>query len=53
MPDEDGYFDEPVAANYDEDANEMFSAEVVNPTAASSSKSACRISGDCRTASDT
>ena len=32
MPDDDGYFGEPVAANYDEDANEMFAPEIVNPT---------------------
>jgi SAM-dependent methyltransferase len=32
MNDEDGYFGEPVAAAYDEDENEMFSPEVVNPT---------------------
>ena len=28
----DGYFDEPVAKDYDEDSNEMFQPDVVNPT---------------------
>jgi SAM-dependent methyltransferase len=32
MQDEDGHFDEPVAATYDADTNEMFALEVVNPT---------------------
>lgn len=32
MPDEDGYFGEPVAATYDESSNEMFQPEVVGPT---------------------
>lgn len=32
MPDEDGYFGEPVAARYDESSNEMFQPEVVGPT---------------------
>ena len=32
MPDEDGYFGEPVAAHYDENSNEMFRPEVVDPT---------------------
>lgn len=32
MTGHDGYFDEPVAATYDEDSNEMFQPEVVNPT---------------------
>jgi SAM-dependent methyltransferase len=32
MPDEDGYFGEPVAAKYDESSNEMFQPEVVGPT---------------------
>lgn len=32
MTDPDGYFGEPVAANYDEGANTMFRPEVVDPT---------------------
>jgi SAM-dependent methyltransferase len=32
MTDPDGQFNEPVAATYDEDSNEMFAPEVVNPT---------------------
>ena len=32
MNDEDGYFGEAVAANYDDDADPMFAAEVVDPT---------------------
>ena len=32
MTDEDGQFNEPVAASYDQDADEMFAPGVVNPT---------------------
>ena len=32
MNDEDGYFGEAVAANYDDDSDPMFAAEVVDPT---------------------
>lgn len=32
MPDKDGYFGEAIAATYDDDADPMFSADVVDPT---------------------
>ena len=42
MEPEDGYFDEPVAATYDESSEGMFDPAVVGPTVEATADSTCR-----------